>query len=80
MLNAAETASEIKRIINGDPTILESEHILVSAEKKGMLFFKKEEIHLDGSVHHDTDRKKAEDIARHYSGGRELVSDIRVVH
>lgn len=79
MLNAIETASEIKRIINDDPTILDSDHILVSAEKKGVLFFKKEEIHLDGSVHHDTDKRKAEDIARHYSGGRELVNEIKVV-
>lgn len=80
MLNATQTANEIKRIINGDPTILESDHIRVSAEKKGVLFFKKEEIHLDGSVHHDTDRKKAEEIARHYSGGRDLISEIAVVH
>ena len=80
MLSAIETASEIKRIINDDPTILDSERILVSAEKKGILFLKKEEIHLDGSVHHDTDKRKAEDIARHYSGGRELINKIKVVH
>ena len=80
MLSAAQTASEIKRIINDDPTILESDHILVSAEKKGFLFFKREEIHLDGTVHHDTDKRKAEDVARHYAGSRELVSEIRVTH
>jgi hypothetical protein len=80
MLSAVQTASEIKRIINGDPTILESDHIHVSAEKKGFLFFKKEEIHIGGSVHHDTDKRKAEDVARHYAGGRQLVSEIKVIH
>ena len=80
MLNAIETANEIKRIIDDDPTILESEHIHVFADKKGFLFFKKEEIHLDGSVHHATDKRKAEDVARHYGGGRELISGITVVH
>ena len=79
MLNATETASEIKRIINDDPTILESDHIHVFAEKKGFIFFRKEEIRLDGSVHHDTDKRKAEDVARHYSGGREFINGIRVI-
>jgi hypothetical protein len=79
MLNAIQTADEIKRIINDDPTIQEPDHILVYAEKKGFLFFKKEEIHLDGTVHSETDRKKAEELARHYSGGRALVNKIEVL-
>ena len=79
MLSADQTATEIKRIINDDPTISEGRRIIVTASRKGFIK-KKESIHLDGSVHTDTDRKKAEDIARQYSGNRELVNEIQVLH
>ena len=80
MLSASQTATEIQRIIDDDPTILESEHITVSAAKRGMLFFKKEEIHLDGSVHHKSDKQKAEEIAIHYAGKRELINGIKIIN
>ncbi|MAG13696.1 MAG: hypothetical protein CMN78_03765 [Spirochaetales bacterium] len=78
MLSADQAANEIKRIINDDPTISEARHITVTAFRKGFIK-KKESIHLDGSVHNNIDRKKAEDIARQYSGRRELVNGIHIV-
>ena len=78
MLSADQTATEIKRIINDDPTIEEARHIVVTASKRGF-FKKKESIHLDGSVRSDVDRRKAEDIARQYCGARELINKIHVI-
>jgi hypothetical protein len=78
MLSAEAAASEIKRIIDDDPTIRGSGHILVSVSKRGFWFFKKEQIHLTGKVQDAHDRKKAEEIARHSAGGRELLNEITV--
>ena len=49
-------------------------------EKKGFLFFKKEEIHLTGTVQSEVDKRKAEEIARHSAAGRELLNEIEVAN
>lgn len=80
MLTADEAAVEIKREINDDPTIQEPQHIIVTvAKKKGFSLAKKKPvIILDGKVHTEKDRQKAEEIARHCAGVMELSNEIQL--
>jgi hypothetical protein len=78
MMDAERAQNEIQRVINDDPTITEAKHILVTVERKGIL--RKEIVVLKGRVHADSERTKAENVARLHAGGREVVDDIVVVH
>jgi len=78
MMDAERVQNEIQRVIGDDPTISEAKHILVTVERKGLL--RKEIVVLKGRVHADSERTKAETIARLHAGGRDVVDDIVVVH
>ena len=79
MLRPDEIVDEIKREINDDPTIEGRSHVLVFAGKKGFGPFKKYEIRLSGIVHIESDRRKAEEHARHAAGELPVVNEIEVV-
>ena len=78
MISLEQATNEIKRMIDDDPTISDRRHILVVPRKRGALFFKKEEIHLTGTVQSEVDKRKAEEIARHSAAGREILNEIDV--
>jgi hypothetical protein len=79
-MNAERVETEIRKVIDTDPTIREANHILVSIEKKGFLGLGKEVVVLKGSVHDGSDRAKAEKIATLHGGGREVLDGIQVLH
>ena len=79
MLSAEEIATEAKREISDDPTIAGAAHILVFARKKGFGPFKKYEVHLSGIVHTESDKRKAEEHARHAAGEMPVVNEMEVV-
>jgi osmotically-inducible protein OsmY len=78
MLDAERVQTEIQRVINDDPTISEAKHIIVTVERKGLL--RHEVVYLKGKVHAESERAKAEKVARLHAGGRDVVDDILVVH
>ena len=78
MKTADETAIEIKKKVDDDPTIEGAEHILAFASKKGFGPFKKTEIHLKGVVPTEADKRKAEEHARHSAASIPLVNEIEV--
>jgi osmotically-inducible protein OsmY len=78
MLDADRVQNEIQRVIDDDPTINEAKHIIVTVERKGLL--RREVVYLKGKVHADSERTKAEKVARLHAGGRDVVDDIQVVH
>jgi hypothetical protein len=78
MMDAERVQVEIQRVINDDPTINEAKHILVTVERKGLL--RREVVCLRGKVHAESERTKAEKVARLHAGGRDVVDDIQVVH
>jgi hypothetical protein len=79
-MDAERAQTEIRKVIDADPTIRESNRIVVSIEKKGILGLGREVIVLKGSVHESADRTKAEKIAAMHGGGREVVDSIQVLH
>jgi len=79
-MDAERAETEIRKVIDADPTIREPNHIIVSVEKKGILGLGKEVIVLKGSVHDGMDKTKAEKIALQHGGGREVVDGIQVLH
>jgi osmotically-inducible protein OsmY len=78
MRKAEDIATDVKRQIIDDPTIAGAAHILVFARKKGFGPFKKEEIHLTGIVHVDSDKKKAGEYAQRAAGELKVVNEIEV--
>jgi osmotically-inducible protein OsmY len=78
MMDGERVQAEIQRVINDDPTISEARHILVTVERKGLL--RREVVRLKGKVHAQSERAKAENIARLHAGDREVVDEIEVVH
>jgi len=78
MMDGERVQVEIQRVINDDPTISEARHLIVTVERKGLL--RREVVHLRGKVHEESDRTKAEKVARLHAGGRDVVDDIQVVH
>ena len=78
MISADDAAAEIKRMINDDPTISGATYVLVYASKKGFGPWKKEEIHLNGHVDTEIDKKKVEELALHSAGGRPVINEIEV--
>lgn len=79
-MDAERVQTEIRKVIDSDPTIREANHIIVSIEKKGILGLGKEVIVLKGSVHDGSDRAKAEKIATLHGAGREVLDGIQVLH
>jgi hypothetical protein len=79
-MDAERAQTEIRKVIDADPTIREPNHIIVSVEKTGILRLGKEVVVLTGSVHDGTDRTKAERIAALHGGGRQVVDSIQVLH
>ena len=78
MLPSQQVVSEILKIVADDPTISNPDHISVTVVRTGPLFHKREEIHLGGTAKTETDRRKVEEVAGHYSTGRTVVNEIRV--
>lgn len=79
-MDAERAQTEIRKVIDADPTIREPNHIIVSVEKTGILGLGKEVVVLKGSVHEATDKSKAERIAAMHGGGRQVVDGIQVLH
>ena len=79
-LEAERIQNEIQRVIGDDPTIQEANRILISVEKTGFMGLGKATVFLRGSVHSESDRKKAEKTASLHCGGLRVVDDIRIVH
>jgi hypothetical protein len=80
MQDAERVLSEIRRVIEQDPTIHDVNRITVTVEKKSFLKGGGQIVVLSGSVHSDIDKTKVESIARLHAGGREVVDKIAVVH
>ena len=78
MRSADETANEVRRKIDDDPTIEGAEHISTFASKKGFGPFKKAEIHLQGVVRSESDKRKAEEHARHSAASIPIVNEIEI--
>jgi hypothetical protein len=78
MIDVDDAVEEIKRMINEDPTITGAKYVLVYAQKKGFLRWKKEEIHLNGHVKNEIERKKIEELATHSAAGRPIINDLEV--
>jgi hypothetical protein len=78
-MDAERVQTEIRKVIDADPTIREANRIIVSVEKKGILGLGKEVIVLKGSVHDASDRAKVEKIATLHAAGREVLDSIQVL-
>jgi len=78
MMDGERVQVEIQRVLNDDPTISEAKHLIVTVERKGLL--RREMVCLRGKVHAESERTKAEKVARLHAGGRDVVDDIQVVH
>jgi hypothetical protein len=74
-----DIVNEIKREINDDPTIHGAAHILVFSCKTGIWPFQKSDIRVGGIVHSESDKKKAEEHAKHAAGDLPVVNEIEVV-
>jgi hypothetical protein len=77
-MHGEQVESEIRRVIDADPTIREAAHILVSVEKRGVMGLGREVVVLRGRVHDGGDRTRVEKIAAMHGGGRQVVGSIRV--
>ena len=78
-VDAEKVQTEIQKVISEDPTIKNADRIIVSVEKRGFWFLGKEIVVLNGSVHSEVDKQKAEEIANLHSGGRAVEVAINVV-
>jgi hypothetical protein len=79
-MDAERVQTEIRKVIDADPTIREANRIIVSVEKKGILGLGKEVVVLTGSVHDGSDRAKVEKIATLHAAGREVRDSIQVLN
>ncbi len=80
MQEADRVQTEIQRVIGDDPTIHDSNRIIVMVEKKSFWKGGKEIVVLKGSVHSESDKTKAHKIAQLHAAGREVQDSITVVH
>jgi hypothetical protein len=78
MQEAERVQTEIQKVIGDDPTIRDAQHIIVMVEKRSLFKGGREIVVLKGRVHSETDRVKAETIARLHAAGREVVDGITV--
>ncbi len=78
MISADDAVEEIKKMINEDPTITGAKYVLVYVQKKGFARWKKEEIHLNGHVGSEMERKKIVELANHSAAGRPVISELEV--
>jgi hypothetical protein len=78
MQEAERVQTEIQKVIGDDPTIREAHHIIVMVEKRSIFKGGKEVVVLKGRVHSETERTKAETLARLHGAGREVVDSITV--
>jgi len=79
MQNLEKVQTEIQKVIGEDPTIREANRIIVTVEKKSIWKGGKEVVMLKGSVHSESDKAKADAIARQHASGREVVDAITVL-
>jgi osmotically-inducible protein OsmY len=77
-MHGDQVESEIRRVLDADPTIREAAHILVSVEKRGAMGLGREVVMLRGRVHDSGERVRVEKIAAMHGGGRQVVDAIRV--
>lgn len=77
-MTSTELAAEIKREITDDPTIDGARHIYVFVSKKGIWPFRKDEIHMSGDVHKESDKNKAMEHAKHAAGDTPVFNDILI--
>lgn len=80
MSEAERVQTEIQRVIGDDPTIHDSNKIIVMVEKKSIWKGGKEIVILKGRVHDESDKTKAHHIAELHSAGREIQDSIVVIH
>ncbi len=80
MQEAERVQTEIQRVIGDDPTIQDSQRIIVMVERKSIWKGGGEVVVLKGSVHSETDKAKAHKIAELHAAGREIQDSINVVH
>ncbi|MGQ9631189.1 MAG: BON domain-containing protein [bacterium] len=66
----------IQNIIDDDPTT-RGRNIVVEVKKKGF-WGRKKFVHLIGNVDNDKQKQRAEEIAKMWAGGIEVVNDIEV--
>jgi len=79
MQNLEKVQTEIQKVIGEDPTIREPNRIIVTVEKRSIWKGGKEVVLLKGSVHSESDKAKADAIARKHGLGREVVDTITVL-
>ena len=79
MQNLEKVQTEIQKVIGEDPTIREANRIIVTVEKKSIWKGGREIVFLKGSVHSESDKAKADAIARKHGLGREVVDTITVL-
>jgi len=79
MQNLEKVQTEIQRVIGEDPTIREANRIIVTVEKRSIWKGGKEVVVLKGSVHSESDKTKADAIARKHGSGREVLDSITVL-
>jgi hypothetical protein len=78
MQEADRVQNEIQKVIGDDPTIRDSQHIIVMVEKRSIFKGGKEVVVLKGRVHSEIDRSKAETLARLHAAGSEVVDGITI--
>ncbi len=80
MQEAERVQTEIQKIIGDDPTIQDSNKIIVMVEKKSFWKGGKEIVLLKGRVRDQGDKAKAHHIAELHAAGREIQDSITVVN
>ncbi len=80
MSEAERVQTEIQKVIGDDPTIHDSNRIIVMVEKKSFWKGGREVVILKGHVHDEGDKAKAHRIAELHGAGREIQDSITVVH
>jgi hypothetical protein len=76
MREAEKVQLEIQKVISDDPTIADSQHIIVTVEKAGL--FKGEVVVLKGHVRSEIDKAKIASMAKLHAAGRAVRDAVTV--
>lgn len=70
--------TEIRKVIDDDPSIRDSSHITLTTQKHGFWVFGDEEIVLSGRVRSERERERVSEIASSHAHGKSVSNNLSV--